>query len=139
MGRQRKSKIKKVFKQRKDGILKKAFELSTLCEVDVGVIIFGPEDASPSIWPKEPEVLHNIVTRYQKTSNEERRKRATNMYTSRFRNIGSNGNDKKEDNLVTAEVPMYNIDNFSAKELMGLYSSIEEKIEAVNASLLELV
>ncbi|XP_056695597.1 agamous-like MADS-box protein AGL82 [Spinacia oleracea] len=120
----------KVFKQRKDGILKKAFELSTLCNTEVAVIIFGPKNGDPpSIWPKDSDNLINILKRFEneKTSIKERRKRATNMNIPCFRNNKDDAGDN----------PIWNdkFDSFSVQELVGLLSSLETKINVVNAKI----
>jgi SRF-type transcription factor (DNA-binding and dimerisation domain) len=39
------------FKKRKKGLIKKASELSTLCGVDTCVVIYGPQDQKPEVWP----------------------------------------------------------------------------------------
>ncbi|XP_056698509.1 agamous-like MADS-box protein AGL82 [Spinacia oleracea] len=127
----------KVFKQRKDGILKKAFELSTLCNNEVAVIIFGPKNGDPpSIWPKDSDNLINILKRFEneKTSIKERRKRATNMIPC-FRN-------NKDDAVLPVlnkgdNYPIWSdkFDSFSVQELVGLVSSLETKINVVNAKI----
>lgn len=55
------------FSKRRNGLLKKAYELSVLCDVEVGLIIFSPrgklyEFASPS--------MEEILEKYKKRSKE---------------------------------------------------------------------
>lgn len=44
---------KATFQKRKNGIMKKAHELSTLCGVECCVIVYGPDNNRPEIWPKD--------------------------------------------------------------------------------------
>lgn len=55
------------FSKRRNGLLKKAYELSVLCDAEVGLIVFSPrgklyEFGSPS--------MQKILERYQKYSEE---------------------------------------------------------------------
>ncbi|KAH9617040.1 hypothetical protein KSS87_012177, partial [Heliosperma pusillum] len=71
-----KKNLMKSFNKKKSYIDKKASELSTLCDVPVCVIIYGPNgDEPPCIWPNEPQRFNNILTRYMNTSSEDRNKR----------------------------------------------------------------
>ncbi|KAI8026454.1 Agamous-like MADS-box protein AGL80 [Camellia lanceoleosa] len=45
------SERKSTFNRRKKGLVKKASELSTLCGIDACVIIHGPYESQPEVWP----------------------------------------------------------------------------------------
>ncbi|XP_058782047.1 agamous-like MADS-box protein AGL80 [Vicia villosa] len=42
---------KTTYKKRKNGLLKKVDEISTLCGIDACAIVYGPYDPQPEIWP----------------------------------------------------------------------------------------
>jgi len=39
------------FKKRRKGLMKKASELATLCDVDACVVVYGEGEAQPEVWP----------------------------------------------------------------------------------------
>jgi SRF-type transcription factor (DNA-binding and dimerisation domain) len=52
------------FKKRKKGLIKKASELSTLCGVDTCVVIYGPQDQKPEVWPS-PKEAHQVLSQFK--------------------------------------------------------------------------
>ncbi|XP_054776605.1 agamous-like MADS-box protein AGL8 [Prosopis cineraria] len=58
---------KATFQKRKNGIMKKAHELSTLCGVDCCLVVYGPNsvDNLPEIWPRDPREVHRIIKKYE--------------------------------------------------------------------------
>ncbi|XP_044467872.1 MADS-box transcription factor 56-like [Mangifera indica] len=57
------------FKKRKNSLLKKAWELKTLCDVEACMIIYGPKNrdqpAKPETWASEEGKLTSIINRYK--------------------------------------------------------------------------
>lgn len=45
------------FAKRKQGLLKKAFELSILCDCDIALLIFGPDDNLTEYASSDMEIL----------------------------------------------------------------------------------
>ncbi|KAK2386013.1 agamous MADS-box protein AGL82 [Trifolium repens] len=71
---------KLTFQKRKKGLLKKAHELSTLCGVDVCIILYAPNFEGqgynePETWPnKNPEKVQRILQKYYNTTIDRRPK-----------------------------------------------------------------
>ncbi|OIW14764.1 hypothetical protein TanjilG_05385 [Lupinus angustifolius] len=78
MGRGRMELIKKeknrmiTFQKRKEGLMKKAYELSTLCGIDVCVIIYAPhfndQGSQLQTWPKDTKEVNRIIEKYKDTT-----------------------------------------------------------------------
>ncbi|GFP91855.1 mads-box transcription factor pheres 2 [Phtheirospermum japonicum] len=54
------------FKRRKEGLVKKIKELSTLCDVDACMIIYSPDHDAPAapdiVWPSNnPDQIHRMI------------------------------------------------------------------------------
>ncbi|KAL2647377.1 hypothetical protein AAZV13_05G114900 [Glycine max] len=64
---------KKTFDKRKKGLLKKAYEISTLCAVDVGIVIYAPKFLNePETWPQDQDSreVKRIIQKYQNTTSD---------------------------------------------------------------------
>ncbi|KAL7157372.1 hypothetical protein ABFS83_02G073500 [Erythranthe nasuta] len=60
------------FKKRKEGLVRKMHEFTTLCDVGACMIIYGPKQdkaavgpAEPEIWPPNPEQVRRIIDIYK--------------------------------------------------------------------------
>ncbi|KAL6984015.1 hypothetical protein U1Q18_017390 [Sarracenia purpurea var. burkii] len=53
------------FQKRKKGLEKKTYELKTLCDVEVCLIIYRPKmdehPTEPEIWPPNPDVIQQSI------------------------------------------------------------------------------
>ncbi|XP_028783967.1 agamous-like MADS-box protein AGL82 [Neltuma alba] len=67
---QNKKARKATFEGRKKSIMKKAYELSTLCGVEVCIIIYGPNNNEGQVpaqtWPQDPQDVIRIIHKYNK-------------------------------------------------------------------------
>lgn len=68
------------FKKRKQGLLKKVKELTTLCDVSALVIIYGPNDNEAAIWPSHP-IVEELLARFESIPEIERCKKMMNQET----------------------------------------------------------
>ncbi|KAF8405907.1 hypothetical protein HHK36_007985 [Tetracentron sinense] len=70
----------KARQKRKNGLKKKTYEFSTLCNVDACLIMFGPNQGEPDIWLDNSNEVQRIINRYiHDHRKEEREKRNLNL------------------------------------------------------------
>ncbi|KAL3515856.1 hypothetical protein ACH5RR_022758 [Cinchona calisaya] len=69
---------KATFKKRKNGLMKKVSELSTLCGVDACAIICSPYDSQPEVWPNTSGV-ERVISRFKRMPEMEQTKRMVNQ------------------------------------------------------------
>ncbi|GJR40420.1 transcription factor, MADS-box [Tanacetum coccineum] len=60
-------KRKRAFIIRKDCTFKKAFELATLCDVNVSMIISSDDQESPEIFPQDPCIINDMINVYKRS------------------------------------------------------------------------
>lgn len=65
---------KQSFKKRKQGLVKKVQELTTLCGVSAFIVIQGPGEEFPTVWPS-PAVAHHLIQRFYNVPEMERCKK----------------------------------------------------------------
>ncbi|KAI3469307.1 hypothetical protein Pfo_025970 [Paulownia fortunei] len=127
------------FEKRKKGLEKAANELSTLCGVDIGMIIYGPaqsnESNEPTIWPRNHEVVAGLIDSYKSRSDYDCRYRTYNLSA-----FFKDQTEKVEDELGKLRKKMREVkypkwdDKFnclSQDELKQFVSVLKAKIDAV--------
>ncbi|KAG4387242.1 hypothetical protein AAZX31_11G186100 [Glycine max] len=57
------SKRKTTLKKRKNGLMKKMNEISTLCGIETCAIIYSPNDPQPEVWPSDSGV-QRVLSRF---------------------------------------------------------------------------
>ncbi|KAH7858901.1 hypothetical protein Vadar_029199 [Vaccinium darrowii] len=132
------------FQKRKKGMKKKAYELQTLCGVEVCLIIYGPiTDERPNtseaeIWPENPATIHDhLIESYKNQPSEERAKR-----TLTSSDIFMDRTQKIEESLVKLRKKngeaMYSTwddrySNLSYQQLREFDALLEGKLQDVKA------
>ncbi|CAN6287621.1 unnamed protein product [Urochloa humidicola] len=53
------------FKKRRKGLMKKASELATLCDVDACVVVYGDGEAQPEVWPDDVAKVAEVLARFR--------------------------------------------------------------------------
>ncbi|PQM37957.1 agamous-like MADS-box protein AGL80 isoform X1 [Prunus yedoensis var. nudiflora] len=71
---------KATFKKRKKGLMKKANELSTLCDIQACVIIYSQYESHPEVWPSPLGVQH-IVSQFRSLPEMDQSKKMVNQET----------------------------------------------------------
>ncbi|KAL5077077.1 hypothetical protein RYX36_016061 [Vicia faba] len=72
------SKRRRTFQKRKNGLIKKVNEISSLCGIDACAIIFGENDPQPEVWPS-PEGVQNVLSRFNGLPELEQSKKMLNQ------------------------------------------------------------
>ncbi|XP_047329269.1 floral homeotic protein AGAMOUS-like [Impatiens glandulifera] len=128
------------FQKRKKGLMKKAYELQTLCSVDVCLIIYHPETSEslskhPEIWPSDNEKVGRMIESYNRQPIDDQ-KRRTNDLLFYF----EDRNKKVEDTLIKLRKKNNEILyptwgerylNFSEDELRNIASVLQNKFDEV--------
>ncbi|XP_058195277.1 agamous-like MADS-box protein AGL82 [Rhododendron vialii] len=132
------------FQKRKKGMKKKAYELQTLCDVEVCLIVYGPttdehhnNPLEAEIWPENPDTIHHLLDSYKNQPPEERVKK-----TQTLSNFFIDRNQKIEDSLVklrkknddaTYSTWDDRYSNWSMEQLRGFEITLEGKLRDVKA------
>lgn len=69
------------YSKRKNGIVKKAEELSVLCDIDIAVLMFSPT-GKPVFWKADNSTMEGIVRRLAALTPQERVKRKLEIFTT---------------------------------------------------------
>ncbi|KAI4323226.1 hypothetical protein L6164_022849 [Bauhinia variegata] len=66
------------FRKRTKGLLKKLDEVTKLCDVEACAIIYGQNEAQPTLWPS-PEGFQAVIHRFMGMSEVDRSKKMLNL------------------------------------------------------------
>ncbi|CAK8566077.1 unnamed protein product [Lathyrus sativus] len=94
------SKRRGTFKKRKNGLIKKIDEISTLCGIEACAIIFGEGDSQPEVWPS-PLGVQNVLSRFMGLPELEQSKKMFNQesfLSQRIQKAQEHLNKQKIDN-----------------------------------------
>ncbi|XP_020576285.1 agamous-like MADS-box protein AGL80 [Phalaenopsis equestris] len=66
------------FKKRRKGVLKKVEELSTLCDVKACLIVYGPGESQPEVWPS-PQEANRVLAKLRRLPEMEQSRKMMNQ------------------------------------------------------------
>ncbi|KAM1166278.1 hypothetical protein TB1_024883 [Malus domestica] len=129
---------KTTFQKRRKGIMKKAYEFSTLCEVDVCMIIYGPKltDRPPELqtWPKNPEEVNRIINKYKASTMCKPPKKTfdlSDLLMDRKNKVYADIYRKRKE-MYETKYPAWDerINTFSESQLEALLNALDGKLES---------
>ncbi|XP_022847659.1 agamous-like MADS-box protein AGL11 [Olea europaea var. sylvestris] len=129
------------FEKRRKGLEKKAYELSTLCGVKIGMILYGPaegdEPVKPIIWPENREEIENLISSYKKRSDDDCRQRTYDLsffFKNKVKKVQEELVRTRNKDIET-KYPTWvaSYDNLTYDELKYFSSLLQAKIENVKS------
>ncbi|CAL5202708.1 unnamed protein product [Lathyrus oleraceus] len=137
---------KATFKKRKDGIINKMNELSTLCGIDACAIIYGENYPQAEVWPSRVGV-RNVLSRFMSLPELERSKKMVDLESFLAQSIMKakgmlrkqvEENQKKEMAYVISQfihTGGYNMANVSSNDVTSLSAFIDTNLKEVEQRL----
>ncbi|ESQ47009.1 hypothetical protein EUTSA_v10028282mg [Eutrema salsugineum] len=107
---------------RLETIFKKAYELSTLCDVEVCVIHYGP-DGELKTWPEDRQKVRDIAGRFSQLDEAKRRKKSVDLYGFLEKNKTKMTNLTKKTKRDELKYPIS--DHYSPDQISQLIQSLE--------------
>lgn len=135
---------KTTFLKRRKGIVKKAYEFSTLCELDLCMIIYGPKqtDRPPELhtWPENPNEVNRIINRYKDSTMLKPAKKTFNlsdMLMERKTKVHVDACKARKE-IYEVKYPTWDerINSFTEDQLEDLLTSLDSKLECGKITLL---
>nr|DAD32440.1 TPA_asm: hypothetical protein HUJ06_011291 [Nelumbo nucifera] len=131
------------FRKRQKGLKKKAFEFSTLCDVDACVIILGPKQpgnvgpVTPETWPEDPAEVRRIIERFKNLPKEERERHSLGLgdfLVGRKKKTLDELAQLRQKNNNETQYPKFldQLNNFYEEQLSQLCSDVDSKLAEVN-------
>ncbi|KAJ8899974.1 hypothetical protein K2173_024085 [Erythroxylum novogranatense] len=127
-------------KKRRSGLLKKVSELTILCGVQAFVVIYGPDDPEPTIWPSRAE-LKQLMLKFQGMPEIDRCKKMMNQESYLRERVGKVQDQCRKHQRKNKEMEMAYLmhqiqqgkgfDGFGLNELHGLVWLVQEKMKEI--------
>ncbi|KAK8273070.1 hypothetical protein V6Z11_D11G381000 [Gossypium hirsutum] len=116
------------FSKRRNGLLKKAKELSILCDAEVGVIIFS---STGKVYQWSSTSMEHTLSRYNKEMEEDHSQEHPFDVQQVEKLQGIEVNTMKHEYLRLHTAYMYELDDLSFKELKQLENQLNEGMASV--------
>ncbi|KAL5786130.1 hypothetical protein ACOSQ2_008522 [Xanthoceras sorbifolium] len=139
------------FNRRKTTLKKKVSQLSKLCDVNIGMVCFGP-DRTVETWPENKPEVRGIIDRYKGHNDKEREKynlsgflgtKKKKLEDKKSNNNNRNKNDvdqEKKKNLGSVYWTWDpRLDQFSEEELVSLCGRLDSKLQIVREEKIKLM
>ncbi|KAL3616601.1 MADS-box protein soc1 [Castilleja foliolosa] len=120
------------FSKRRNGLLKKAFELSVLCDAQVALIIFSPRG---KLYEFASSSMHETIERYQKHVKETLANNPPNEHNTQHLKHEAASMMKKIEQLETSKRKLLgeNLGSCSIEELQQLECQLERSVNIIRA------
>uniref|UniRef100_A0AAU7LJK3 MADS92 n=1 Tax=Hippophae rhamnoides TaxID=193516 RepID=A0AAU7LJK3_9ROSA len=131
------------FEKRKKGLMKKTYELSTLCGVKVCLLIFDYNNplAEPETFPSNAEQVRSLVNKFEADQTETKKNLTLHdFYRARLKKVKKEieGNRAQEHNRQISDFPSWDdrLNGFSIDQLFELLNLMQNKIEALDQQII---
>ncbi|XWS33835.1 hypothetical protein CRYUN_Cryun22dG0117100 [Craigia yunnanensis] len=134
----------KTLKKRMEGLKKKAYEFSILCDVKVCMIIFEPKlkdsPAKVEVWPSDPVQVKSIIDKYKSKAASDVQKNIFSVFdffNLRKRLVHDEVAQVRKANFK-AKFPTWDdrIDDFSPEQIASFLTKLDLKIEVVKRKIM---
>jgi hypothetical protein len=134
------------FKKRRKGLMKKASELATLCDVDACVVVYGEGETQPEVWPDVSKVAQ-VLARFKAMPELDQCKKTMDMEGLLTQRIGKQKeqlhkawreNRERETTLLLHDAIVGRrpgLAGLSVEDIAGLGWMVENRLVVVNESL----
>ncbi|KAK1388372.1 hypothetical protein POM88_016550 [Heracleum sosnowskyi] len=136
----------RIFQQKNNTLKKKVYELATLCDVKVALIVYGPRKDTPQAHPLEPEIwpqnrdeVLELINTYKGQSPEDRRTRTSllsHFFSEKIKKAEQALTKQRNDN-VQSKYPTWHssLDSLKEEDLRTSVVSLDNVIGNAKAKL----
>ncbi|XP_072961631.1 MADS-box transcription factor 56-like isoform X2 [Typha angustifolia] len=125
------------FSKRRNGLLKKAFELSVLCDAEVALIVFSPRG---KLYEFSSSSMQKTIDRYKAHSKDRIDERGGEQNIEQL-SLESASLSKKIEHLEASKQKLLgqNLDSCSAEELQQLEGKLEKSLQNIRGRKTQLL